>query len=241
MTVDTTQTRSKVGGPRLLLTAAIALMLATGTVAMTGLTALAGQSPALGAATGFTILGGSGVSCTNSTVAGDSGSLITVTQTPSCSLAGVHEGDAAATTAFSDFAVAYDQVASMTCDPANNLTGQELGGMTLPPNVYCFDTTADLTSGALTLSGPADGIWIFQIGTGITTGTAGVVMAGGGVPCNVYWLTGTTATIGEGTAFQGNILAGSAISFTGGSSSFVGRALAKTAVTMTGASISPCS
>ena len=112
--------------------------------------------------------------------------------------------------------------------------------MTLTPNVYCFNTTADLTSGTLTLDGPADGIWIFQIGTGITTATTNVVMAGGGQPCNVFWETGTAATIGEGTAFQGNILAGSAISFTGASSSFIGRALAKTAVTMTGANISAC-
>ncbi len=240
MTAESTQVPQRVRGPRLLLTATMALMLAAGTVTMTGLTAYAAQAPDLGSAVGFTVLGGAGVTCTNSTVEGDVGSLLTVTQTPSCSLAGIHEGDAAATTAFADFGVAYGMIAAMTCDPANNLTGQELGGMTLKPNVYCFNTTADLTSGTLTLEGPADGIWIFQIGTGITTATTSVVMAGGGQPCNVFWETGTTATIGEGTDFQGNILAGSGISFTGGSSSFVGRALANTAVTMTGAHITPC-
>ena len=204
------------------------------------MTAYAAAAPGLGAAAGFTVLAGAGATCTNSNVAGEVGSLLTVTQTPSCSIASIDAGDATAATAFADFGVAYGTIAAMTCDPANNLTGQELGGMTLKPNVYCFNTTADLTSGTLTLDGPADGIWIFQIGTGITTATTNVVMTGGGQPCNVFWETGTAATIGEGTAFQGNVLAGSAITFTGASSSFVGRALAKTAVTMTGATISAC-
>jgi Ice-binding-like len=233
----TADTPPKSQGPKFVLTAVIALMFAVGTASMT---AYAAEAPGLGTAAGFTVLGGAGVTCTNSNVAGEVGSLLTVTQTPSCTIAAIDAGDAAATTAFADFGVAYGLIAAMTCDPANNLTGQELGGMTLKPNVYCFNTTADLTSGTLTLDGPADGVWIFQIGTGITTATTNVVMTGGGQPCNVFWETGTAATIGEGTAFQGNILAGSAITFTGASSSFVGRALAKTAVTMTGANISAC-
>ena len=51
---------------------------------------------------------------------------------------------------------------------------------------------------------------------------------------------GTAATIGTGTTFQGNILAGSAVTFTGANSRLVGRALAQTAVTMTGTTISGC-
>jgi Ice-binding-like len=196
-------------------------------------------APGLGTAAGFTVLGGAGVTCTGSNVAGEVGSVLTVTQT-SCTIAATDAGSAAATTAFADFGVAYGITAAMTCDPANNLTGKELGGMTLKPNVYCFNTTAALSTGTLTLDGPADGVWIFQIGSAITTATANVVMIGGGQPCNVFWELGTAATIGAGTAFQGNILAGSAITFTGPSSSLVGRALAKTAVTMTGATISAC-
>jgi len=62
-------------------------------------------------------------------------------------------------------------------------------------------------------------------------------MAGGGQACNVYWQTGTAVSL-DNTQFLGNILAGSAVTFTGTSSSLSGRALAKTAVTATGASIS---
>src|SRR5436305_87679 len=69
----------------------------------------------------------------------------------------VHSVDAAATTAFADFAVAYDALAAMPCDAANNLTGQALAGKTLAPGVYCFpSTTANLTAGTLTLDAGGD-------------------------------------------------------------------------------------
>jgi hypothetical protein len=168
------------------------------------------------------------------------GSKLTVTQT-GCSISGaIHQGDSTAVKAFNDFVNAYTALNAQKCDLANNLTGQELAGMTLKPGVYCFNSTADLTAGTLTLSGPPSGVWVFQVTTGITTGTAQVVMAGGGQACNVYWALGTTGTIGTDTKFQGNILAGAAVNFTGTNSSLVGRALAMTAVTMTGTTISGC-
>ena len=208
--------------------------------------AWAQTAPALGTASNFAVLGGAGVTCTGSGVAGDVGSLVSVTGFPPpdpalCTLVGtVHALDAVATTAFNDFVLAYDALKAMTCDAAHNLTGQPLGGKTLAPGVYCFDTTADLTTGTLTLDGGGDSnaVWVFQVGTGITTGTASVAMINGGQQRNVFWQVGTAATIGTDTAFKGNILAGSAITFTGVNASLVGRALAKTAVTMTGANIS---
>ena len=66
---------------------------------------------------------------------------------------------------------------------------------------------------------------------------ARIQLAGGGQACNVYWALGTKGTIGTSSKFQGNLLAGSAVAFTGTGSSLVGRALAKTAVTMTGANL----
>jgi hypothetical protein len=97
-----------------------------------------------------------------------------------------------------------------------SLTGT-LAGDTLAPGTYCFDAAAAPT-GVLTLNGPSTGIWTFKIGTGGTGALTGtdfsVVMAGGGQACNVTWWVaeGTTMTRG---AFQGNILAGAAITFTG--------------------------
>jgi Ice-binding-like len=192
--------------------------------------------PFLGAAAKFVVLGGAGVTCTKSTVGlGAVGSKLTVTHTATCSIAGaIHHGDATAVAGFNAFSTAYFALKGKTCPPANNLTGMALGGLTLAPGVYCFDTTAGLTTGTLTLAGPSSGVWVFQVGTGITTGTAKVVMASGGQACNVYWAPGTTATIGTGAHLLGNFLAGSAVNFTGTNSSLVGRALAMTGVALTG-------
>lgn len=201
--------------------------------------------PSLGAAASFAVLGGTSVTCTGSAVIGDvgvsPGSSVTGFPPSStlCTVAGtIHAGDATAAAAHNSFVTAYDALQAMTCQPANNLTGQDLGGMTLASGVYCFNTTASLT-GRLTLTG--SGPWVFQIGTGLTTGAgatgpASVVMASGQA-CNVFWQVGSQATIGTGTAFQGNILAGTAIVFSGTGTSLVGRALAKAEVTMTGTSI----
>jgi type VI secretion system secreted protein VgrG len=185
------------------------------------------------------VLGGAGVTCTRSTVGlGAVGSKLTVTQTPNCSIAGaVHQRDATAVSGFGAFDTAYTALNALTCPPANNLTGQALGGKTLAPGVYCFNTRAALATGILTLAGPSSGVWVFQVGTGLTTGPAQVVMAGGGQACNVYWALGKAGTIGTGSKFLGNVMAGSAVTFTGTGSSLVGRALARTAVTMTGASL----
>jgi len=197
--------------------------------------------PSLGTAANVVILGGAGVTCTSSSVTGVVSSKLTVTKAAGCSIAGViHQGDATAVDAFKDFLTAYSALQGLACPAANNRTGVALSGKTLAPGVYCFNSRADLTSGNLTLAGPSSGTWVFQIGSGITTGTAQVVMSGGGQACNVYWVTGTAATIGSDTKFQGNILAGSGVTFTGANSSLVGRAMAKTAVTLTGTTISAC-
>ena len=87
--------------------------------------------------------------------------------------------------------------------------------------------------------GDSTAVWIFQVGTAITTATnASVVMAGGGKPGNVFWQVGSSATIGTATAFQGNLLAYATVTLVSGSS-IVGRALAlNAAVTLDNNSIS---
>jgi hypothetical protein len=212
-------------------------------LAATSLAAFAAPPPSLGGAANFVVLGGAGVTCTASSVTGNVGSKLTVTRTPTCSIAGaIHQGDATAVNAFNNFVSAYTTFKGMTCPPANNLTTKsELGGQSLAPGVYCFDSTAALSTGILTLNGSASDVWVFQIGTGITTAGPGqVLMTGGASACNVYWVVGTQATIGTGTKFQGNILAGSEVAFSGTGSSLAGRALAQTAVTMTGTTITGC-
>ena len=193
--------------------------------------------PSLGSASGFAVLAASTATCTNSSaVTGDvgvsPGTAITGFNPP-CTITGtIRAGDGVAAQAHSDLGAAYNGLAAVACE--HNLTGQDLGGKTLAPGVYCFNSSVGLT-GDLTLDGGGDrnAVWIFQIGSTITTATkSSVVMAGSGKPGNVFWKVGSSATIGTGTAFQGNILAYASITLVSGSS-LIGRALAlNAAVTM---------
>lgn len=129
-----------------------------------------------------------------------------------------------------------------------DLTGHDLGSSgtlpigTLDAGVYKFDSTAQL-NGTLTLDaqGNPDAVFIFQIGTALTTASASSVdVINGGANVGVFWLLGVTggagtgsATLGTTTVFEGNILALDSISLTTGAEILCGRALAQNAaVTM---------
>ena len=194
-------------------------------------------APSLGRAWSFAVLGGSTVTNTGSTaITGDLG-----LSSPGVSLTGFppgtqargiqHVGDPAANQAQSDAQRAYLALADMPCTTA--LTGQDLGGKTLAPGVYCFTSSAELT-GQLVLDtrGKPKGIWVFQIASTLTTATnSSVVMRKSGRPGNVFWQVGSGATLGTGTAFIGNILAYSSITMNT-AANLKGRALARQAVTM---------
>jgi type VI secretion system secreted protein VgrG len=118
------------------------------------------------------------------------------------------------------------------------LTGQDLGGKSLAPGVYCFTSSAQLT-GQLVLDarGHSTGIWVFQIASTLTTASnASVIMTKSGRPGNVFWQVGSAATLGTGTTFAGNILAYSSITMNTGAR-LSGRALARAAVTLDGNSM----
>ena len=110
---------------------------------------------------------------------------------------------------------------------------------TLPPGIYKSATTLAITAGNLTLvrgSLVTPPVWIFQVGTSLTTsadaGLAGNVILGKNVQaCNVFWQLGDSATIG-GQSFSGDIAAYSSITLAG--EYFTGRAMALNgAVTIT--------
>lgn len=192
----------------------------------------------LGAADDFTVLGGTAVTCTDSTIVGDVGVDLggAITRT-NCTIVGaVHDGDMAAQQAYDDFLSSYAALAMVPCDAY--LT--TLSGQTLAPGTYCVAAAATETGGVLTLAGSTSDQWIFKIGTGGTGALTGtnfsVVMAGGGPACdnNVLWWTSQAATLTDST-FIGSILAGTSITVTGGS--FDGQALATAAVTLTNTEI----
>ena len=199
-------------------------------------TLLAGQT-VLGTAQSFAVLAGSTVTNTGSTtVYGNLGvdPGLAVTGFPPGLVNGgtVHAGDSVALIAQNDTTTAYNTLAGEA--PTLDLTGKDLGGLTLTAGVYSFSSSEQLT-GALTLDAKGDpsSVFVFQIGSTLTTATdSSVVVINKAEDCNVFWQVGTSATIGTTTAFKGNILALTSITLNTGAT-VSGRALARNAaVTM---------
>ncbi len=183
--------------------------------------------PRLGTALNFAALAGSTVANTGpSVITGNLGLYAgsAVTGFPPGSVTGVKEiHNAVALTAKNDLVTAYTDAA--TASVTSNLTGQDLGGKNLTPGVYKFDSSAHLT-GTLTLSG--HGVYIFQVGSALTTASNAVVrLVNSAQACGVFWQIGSSATLGSATAFQGNLMALTSITMVTGANILTGRALAR--------------
>jgi hypothetical protein len=193
--------------------------------------ALAATQPNLGTADSFAVLAGSTVTDTGRTVVtGDLGVSpgTAVTGFPPGTVVGAqHNADAVALKAKTDLVTGYNDAAGQT--PFVDKTGQDLGGQHLTPGVYRFSSSAQLT-GTLTLNGQgnSNAVFIFQIGSTLTTASnSSVVLINGAQPCGIWWQVGSSATLGTGTRFQGNLLALTSISLTTGADIMSGRALAR--------------
>src|SRR5687768_1069667 len=168
-------------------------------------------APPLGAAGPFAVLGASTVTNTGPTVVnGDLGvspGNAVVGFPPGIVNGTIHAGNATSLSAQNAITTAYNQLAGQACDV--NLTGIDLGGLTLTPGVYCFSSSAQLT-GTLTLDGlgNAGAVWVFQIGSTLTTASGSrVQFINGGQACGAFWQVGSSATFGTATSFAGNVLA----------------------------------
>lgn len=123
----------------------------------------------------------------------------------------------------------------------SNLSGQDLGGLTLTPGVYAFNTFAQLTGNlVLDFFGNPNAQFVFQIGSTLTTASASSVSTvNGGAGAGVFFRVGSSATLGSSTAFQGNIVADQSISMNAAATIICGRAIAlEGAVTMINNTIS---
>jgi Ca2+-binding RTX toxin-like protein len=194
-------------------------------------------SAILGTAANFGVLAASTVTFAGpSTIIGDVGVSPGIAITGTFTTTGtIHIADPVGAQAQRDLTTAYNSLAGIT--PYTNLTGIELGGLTLTPGVYHFNSSAQLT-GPLPLTldtqGDPHARFVFQIGSTLTTaagvGSRVVVL---GDTDNIFWQVGSSATIGVGTVFVGNILAQASITLQTGATIASGRALARTgAVTL---------
>ncbi|WP_066508259.1 ice-binding family protein [Rufibacter sp. DG15C] len=169
--------------------------------------------PSLGKAFPFTTLAKTGVNSSGETkIYGNAGVApgTTFIGFPPGQVYGSQEVNTqAAIDAQADLLVAYNQAAAFV--PTQNLSGQNLGGLTLKPGVYRFDNDANL-DGNLILdnNGDVNAVFIFQVRGKLNVSTGGRInYKDGAAPRikNIFWQVAGTTTLGSNSLFRGTILA----------------------------------
>jgi len=138
-----------------------------------------------------------------------------------------------------DMEAAYTAAAGVTNPTATGLGAGNIGGMTLAPGLYKWNTDVNIPT-SVTLSGGVNDVWIFQIAGNLNIASGGsvpagikVILSGGAKASNVFWQVGgvTGATLGTYSTFNGTILAAKQVIIQTGAV-LNGRALSQTQVTL---------
>jgi LPXTG-site transpeptidase (sortase) family protein len=191
----------------LITSAIVALMPASG---------LAEPMVNLRTARNFGVLAGSTITNTGSTVVtGTAGGSIAVS--PGLAVTGfppglvfggeILKGGAVAEQAQTDLTAAYNDAANRLTDV--DLTDTNLGGLILASGVYDYTSSAQLT-GNLTFDGQGDpdAVFIIKINSTLTTASNSTVsFINGAQPCHVFWVVGSSATLGTDSDFAGHLMA----------------------------------
>ena len=195
--------------------------------------AKADQPPvSLGTAANYAVLAGSTVTNTGATtIAGNLGLSpgTSVTGFPPGQVKGsIDAANSAALQAQNDLTAAYNAAAA---SPVTATIPVELGGTTETPGVYASPAGTFGITGTLTLDAQGDpnAVFIFKAAsTLITASASNVVLVNGAQASNVFWVVGSSATLGTYSILRGNVLAQASITVTTGAT-LDGRALARTA------------
>jgi hypothetical protein len=187
-------------------------------------TGLASGTVALGSAGTFGIMATSAITNTGAStiINGD----VSLEPGTSCGLlpvqvnGNIHINDSISHQARADLLAAYNTAKGLA--PGTTVgAGIDLGTLIvgvhpaghLPPGTYTSGSTMSVnTPVTLDAGGNANAVWVFQIGSSLTTfvGAPGgnIILANGAQAKNVFWVPTAAATIGVGTTFYGTILAG---------------------------------
>jgi uncharacterized repeat protein (TIGR01451 family) len=220
------------------------LVLFVATAALIGIQSGASAATApvpLGTAADFAVLAGSTITNTGpTTINGDLGLSpgTSVTGFPPGQVNGtIHAADSVALQAQTDLTTAYNNAAAR---PVSATIPVELGGTTQTPGVYDSAAGTFGITGTLTLDAQGDpnAVFIFEAAsTLITASASNILLINGAQAANVFWVVGSSATLGANSTFQGNILALTSITVTTGTA-INGRALARNgAVTLDSSAI----
>jgi hypothetical protein len=203
--------------------------------------------PMLGSAQSFAVLGHETVTNGHSAPNGPTQVYGNLGVTPGTSVTGfypdgtvsggtIHINDGVAQLALADATTAYNTLAGLS---GTDLTGQDLGGgRTILPGVYTMTDSVAYLNGALNLyaTGVPNARFVFNLANALTTGStqnAVVNVIGGDSGTEVYWVIGSSATLGDDDVFAGNILAQASVSLNPRAEILCGRAFALTgAVTL---------
>ncbi|MEO6468237.1 MAG: ice-binding family protein [Acidimicrobiia bacterium] len=215
---------------RVILTSAAGASVLLFSLAIPATAAIVAKVP-LATSAEYSVLAGSTVTNTGPSILGESlgvspGTSITGFP-PGTVLGTTNATNAAAAQAESDLTAAYLNAEGR---PINGTTTADLANLNLQGGVY-----AGPSHGALSLTGPLtlDGagnpntVFIFQTNASLITATGSTVnLINGAQECNVFWQVGSSATLGTGSVFVGNIMALSSITVNN-SVTVHGRALAR--------------
>ena len=143
------------------------------------------------------------------------------------------------TTAVSNMETAYNDAAGRPAPPVGpylDLGAGDIGGKTLTPGLYRWNSTVTIPDGVV-LSGAANDVWIFQItGDVMMSASKAITFTGGARAKNVFWQVAGSVDLGTSAHAEGIILSKTLIKL-GTGASINGRLLAQTAVNLAGNTI----
>jgi len=220
-------------------------------LALTGIAFASGQSPApvpLGLASDFVILSKSGITdVPHSAITGDVGTspITGAADLLSCKevTGTIYSVNAAGpdpcsvkdptllTKAVLNMETAYTNAAGRERPDFTELRRGEIGGMTLKPGLYKWDSNVLIASN-ITIAGGENDVWIFQISGNLTLDHAVVVhLASGVVAKNIFWQVAGLVTLNTASHLEGIVLSKTLIALKTGAS-VNGKLYSQTAVTL---------